>query len=683
MLSNNQDEGVLPTDMDQDTDTGNADVEQSSPFDVIKGVLAYGRKKHKLPEQMFANATARPIPPKPGTVAPNPDRFDPRDFLPGGKGTKATDDPDADGGTDTGNAAPDEDTQMFATGGGVEGLDEETPEGGAGAPMGQAGGMMDDDAEHEANDRFPNLDNDQERNNRFQEREKKRIQDEDWGGKPSGRKPGPGSQNLMPYLSGQDAMHPQMADSLERRVDPSGQMDPNMRKIEAIKQAGDPEAQWALMQNYRKKFNAYNAFAQAAIQGAGGRGPNPASAADAATKAYQNLPDGKAMTFEPVQGGVRVRIQDLSGPDLMKALGAGRGGANGLPPQRYEEGGAVDPTEDEDDALTTGVLPDQQAAPPGDDPNVGASGQEQGPVQSALGGRRPDQALKDVILSIPQFLGFLKDKGQADSVLEKGPEKALAEAQAMQAQAPAGPMGPGAPGTFPQSAPQPQGPQQQQMDPRQRPTSFTDNPTQPGGSFQRTPAKVPEKENYTLKDVLHEIDQQYPMVGMSAQRADARREAIQKWMGDRTKVESEQMKGGNAMERAKITGGLRNEGVKINADQRATSGAAHDEAASGRLKYSADSKAGTADKNRDATTDRMRETEEGKNRRTAVVAKPGLLNDPKKMQDAATNMNTGRQQPQQQQQYPDAKPGQDDREPGIYKTPKGLLRWTGTGWAKP
>ncbi len=101
----------------------------------------------------------------------------------------------------------------------------------------------------------------------------------------------PSQQSAMAYLSGQGAVGPDVAQAMEQQVDPQGMMDPSERKMQAITKAGSPDKAFALMQHYRQKFMAYNSFAKAALQGAGGLPPTPAAAADALTKAYENVPD--------------------------------------------------------------------------------------------------------------------------------------------------------------------------------------------------------------------------------------------------------------------------------------------------------------------------------------------------------------------------------------------------------
>jgi hypothetical protein len=142
-----------------------------------------------------------------------------------------------------------------------------------------------------------------------------------------GMTPSGNAQGAIAYLSGQGGVGPEIAAALERQVDPQGQMEPSQRKMLAIAQAGDPDKAFQLMQHYRQKFNAYGAFAKAALQGSGGRPPNPAAAADALNKAYEHVPDGKQLRFAPAQGGMSVSI--------------GGGQQQEQPVQSFADGGEV------------------------------------------------------------------------------------------------------------------------------------------------------------------------------------------------------------------------------------------------------------------------------------------------------------------------------------------------------
>jgi hypothetical protein len=48
----------------------------------------------------------------------------------------------------------------------------------------------------------------------------------------------------------------------------------------------------------------------------------------------------------------------------------------------------------------------------------------------------------------------------------------------------------------------------------------------------------PTQKEYSLEDVLKEIDQQYPFVGMAGERAAARAAAIQRWLDNKALIET-------------------------------------------------------------------------------------------------------------------------------------------------
>lgn len=124
-----------------------------------------------------------------------------------------------------------------------------------------------------------------------------------------------GSQNpqkLVSYLLGADAAPPQLVDAIERSIDPEGKLDPDTRHMAAIQQAakqGGNEAAWQVLQHYRKKYDASKAFAAAALNGVGGKPPDIAAAAQAASKAYTYMPDGTSVSFQPGQNGVTATVK--------------------------------------------------------------------------------------------------------------------------------------------------------------------------------------------------------------------------------------------------------------------------------------------------------------------------------------------------------------------------------------
>ena len=126
--------------------------------------------------------------------------------------------------------------------------------------------------------------------------------------------PAPGAiapgQGLRQYVSGGGALPPDVAQALENRVDPQGQMDPAERKLTAVAKA-PPQAQFGLLQHYRQKFNHYNAYARAAAEGTPQKPADMAASTQAATQAFHNAPTGHSVTFTPVQGGVKATVNKL------------------------------------------------------------------------------------------------------------------------------------------------------------------------------------------------------------------------------------------------------------------------------------------------------------------------------------------------------------------------------------
>jgi hypothetical protein len=367
-------------------------------MDVIGQVLSYGRKKNGMPEKLFSWIPTRPA--GPGGDKPDDNPFPTKD---GGFGKRV-------GMNDT----EEPDTQTFLHGGDVTNptinQDDEENAGSfaEGGMIPEAGDTGDNQAENT-------------------------------------EQPAPANQQMNPqmamrYLSGADAMAPDLAAAMEAQVDPQGQMDPATRKLQAIAKAGDPEKAWGLMQHYRQKFNAYSAFARVAAEGTPQKPADLNAAAKAATQAYENVPDGTSLAFQPAPGGIKVAINKVS-PSR-----AAPSGEDTRKTQKFADGGDVEGEQaqpedwgaylrrglaDTGQPGESGVMPDPNAGTPVSqsddvgDPNAGI------PVSQPPfpGGTAPHQALKEVFLSIPQFIKWLTGPGQMDSVADKGVEQTLADAQ--------------------------------------------------------------------------------------------------------------------------------------------------------------------------------------------------------------------------------------------------------------
>lgn len=636
--------GVLPDSDPMEQDSGNAAPPDTSPFAMIAAALSYGRRKSGLPEKFYqeAGADTRPIPPKPNTTAPKP--FNPRDYLPGGpQATKVADEDDAsrpqmrtpageqgnnvaDPETEGAEPQPEEDTAMYAEGGAVE--DE---------------GVLPtstDDTESDG-DVMP--------------------QDTQAPGAPPSPGAGkPGPDKALGYLSGADAMPPEMAAALEAQVDPRGQMDPSQRKLLAVQAAGDPAKAWGLMQHYRQKFSAYSAFARAAAEGTPQKPADLMASAKAATQAYENLPDGKALNFMPVQGGMRVAVRDLNKQQQQQQQPE---------PQQFEEGGAVE--DDELQRQRAGVLPEE---PEVQEPSGAQRSAEYlrkhgaaasmaaipGAVQEHVSQRGAAQSVADFVLSVPEFIGWLTKGGQADAVLDKGVEKTLTEAKvaapAAQAppqmgdqggqpeQAPAG-MEPGAKGTFAPPA----------MPRNQAPT--TRSPTTPQASF-NAPRQAPQGEKVFERSAPKGLDQelvatinaQFPYVGQERERQAAFQQALMVQSEQENKLGVAKEQGVVKRDVANIAGANRMNVANTNIAGKLSLADLVEKARTDRATTGQISKETIAAMKEAGADQRFIASEIGKNTRTAVTNAPGLQNKPDKL--TATVKSMGDQVPRASQEAP-------------------------------
>lgn len=167
----------------------------------------------------------------------------------------------------------------------------------------------------------------------------------------------PDPRKMMAYLAGAGGVQPDIADALERHVDPQGQMDPAERVIKAITTAPTPESQFGLMQHYRTRANAYGGAALAALdQG------NLAQAAQHATAVFNNTPTGYKVQFVPAQGGLAMSAKKIGGQQPQPQQGQQQGFSDGgavdadnptVVMKGYDDGGEVD----DEDTDNQGVLP--------------------------------------------------------------------------------------------------------------------------------------------------------------------------------------------------------------------------------------------------------------------------------------------------------------------------------------
>jgi hypothetical protein len=155
-------------------------------------------------------------------------------------------------------------------------------------------------------------------------------------------------QSAVQYLAGAGGVSPDIADAMEKRADPQGQLSPAERVMAAIQSAGNPKDAFGLMQHYRTKFNAYGGAARAALdQGDLGQ------AAAHATSAMANVPTGYNVQFAPARGGIAMSASKIK--QQAQQQGFDNGGETDednpsiLMREGYEDGGQVR-TDDDDEA---------------------------------------------------------------------------------------------------------------------------------------------------------------------------------------------------------------------------------------------------------------------------------------------------------------------------------------------
>jgi len=276
--------------------------------------------------------------------------------------------------------------------------------------------------------------------------------DSDQGVIPDGSQSQGGAPQAMGYLMGKGAASPDQVAALEGQADPSGTMDPNERKVKALASLGSPEKMFPVLQHYRQKFNAYSAFARAAARGVQGKPPDMQASAAAATKAYEHVPDGNSIHFQPVQNGMHVTVRPVvprsSAGNTQKFEDGGpvipedsEGDVTGTVTQANDQTDQTDQTDQSGDADTTGSTDNQQSTQDTQATETSRLKQDAEGVKGAAGDVKkaftPNfdnptaNALKNIystVLSIPQYLGWISDKGHMDAVMEKGAQTTLQEA---------------------------------------------------------------------------------------------------------------------------------------------------------------------------------------------------------------------------------------------------------------
>lgn len=118
-------------------------------------------------------------------------------------------------------------------------------------------------------------------------------------GNPQPRRPNPAVvKKLTAYLSGAGAAPQEHLEQAKQAVDPQGKMPGSMRTAHAITSQPTMPAKAATLQAARQRYNAYRHGAAAALNSG-----NVAAAAQMATHAHGNVPNGVNVTFTPKQQG--------------------------------------------------------------------------------------------------------------------------------------------------------------------------------------------------------------------------------------------------------------------------------------------------------------------------------------------------------------------------------------------
>ncbi len=474
----------------EDSDTGNSQEAPSDPFSIVTEALNYGRKMYGV-GQLFAKGV--------------------RDAFAGADKQLSRDINTAAGRRAPALGQTGEDVSRAVS---DEGGSGDVPDDARAMTMNQALGGMDQDEGIQWGDTFvPG-----QRKDTMNLEEGGVIPDEG-DETPAPDEGGGGSQqSAMAYLSGQGAVPPEVAQAMEQRVDPQGMMDPSERKMQALASAGSPDKAFGLMQHYRQKFMAYNTFAKAALQGAGGRPPNPAAAADALTKAYENVPDGQSMRFTPTRGGMQVSIRGGRKPKT----------------QQFAEGGEVG-------------YDDTYMSPPEDQAMRDTLADPSGAIAEAEG-EGPSMLGRSIVLGWNSLMKLLEGPG-----LDY--DKAVEDPDSLASVAPEGGAAEAAPAPQGVTSERPQDPQVARMnaDP------YTMGGVSPARNWRTPPvhevvAEAQRDPNAnTLEHHLHLARLAYPESGQHRERAMAELAVRQAWAKNQFGLDKEHVKADGALARATMS----------------------------------------------------------------------------------------------------------------------------------
>lgn len=129
-------------------------------------------------------------------------------------------------------------------------------------------------------------------------------------------------QQIMQYLSGAGADHPDTIEEVGRQIDPEGKLSPSDRNLQAIHHVATTKGQdaaWKLLQSNRVAYNAQAAFANTALQGTEQKPADMDAAVHAANLAQANVPDGSNVKFTRDMTGITATVT-APGQDAAKQI---------------------------------------------------------------------------------------------------------------------------------------------------------------------------------------------------------------------------------------------------------------------------------------------------------------------------------------------------------------------------
>lgn len=115
------------------------------------------------------------------------------------------------------------------------------------------------------------------------------------------------AQTVLSYLMGADGVAPQVLDNY--KADTQGtEADRNLLAVERASQEGGDQGAWGVLQALRRKFDLFMNHGRAAVD----KGDFQ-SAAQSATQAMANLPDGENISFAPTRDGIVAQVHSAGG----------------------------------------------------------------------------------------------------------------------------------------------------------------------------------------------------------------------------------------------------------------------------------------------------------------------------------------------------------------------------------